>query len=262
IWSVPAFLMAYLLRYGGVWPSIRSEQTQVLLPFLAATGFLWIFLSIAMKLDCFRGGWRFPAMASQLFLAVLCLMCVLLSIGYLWREYVSRLTLTYFGILLLFGFIGTRYITKLFLLARYRTRHIRRIVIVGSDRVARELGAKIRRHPEMLCRVVGFLCPEDENLELQHRGNAETVTSLGIIDLLAEKGVTDIILAVPKPSSPEVLKLASTCRESGIHVSFVPQPYELYLSKPSLLDLDGIPVLELREGPASDAFLLWKRAVD
>jgi lipopolysaccharide/colanic/teichoic acid biosynthesis glycosyltransferase len=262
IWSVPALLMAYLLRYGGSWPNIHNAQTQALLPFLAATGFLWMLLSTAMKLDCFRGGWRFSAMVSQLFLAVLSLMCVLLAVGYLRREYVSRLTLTYFGLFLFLGFIVMRYVARVILLARNRSGQVRKVVIVGSDRVARELGIKIGRHPEMLCRVLGFLCPEDQNLGLQSPGPAQTVTSLGVIELLIEKGVTDVILAVPKPSLPEVLNLAGSCREHGITVSFVPQPYELYLSKPSLLDLDGIPVLELREGPTSGSFFRWKRVAD
>lgn len=47
-----------------------------------------------------------------------------------------------------------------------------------------------------------------------------------------------------------------------MHVSFVPQPYELYLSKPHLIDLDGIPVLELRQVLASSVFLWYKRFID
>lgn len=218
---------------------------------------------MAMKLDCFRGGWRFQAMVSQLFLAVLCLMCVLLSVGYLRREYVSRLALSYFGVLLLVGFIGIRYAARVMLLAKYHAGHVRKVVIVGSDRIARELGVKISRHPEMLCKVVGFLCPEDDpTLVNKHCGTEITVPPLGVVDLLASHRVTDIILAVPKPSLPEILNLVGGCRERGINVSFVPQPYELYLSKPSLLDLDGIPILELREASASDLFFRWKRLAD
>jgi FlaA1/EpsC-like NDP-sugar epimerase len=88
-------------------------------------------------------------------------MSVLLSVGYLRREYVFRLALTYFGVLLLVGFIGIRYVARILLRAKYHAGHVRRVVIVGSDRIAGELGVKISRHPEMLCKVVGFLCPED-----------------------------------------------------------------------------------------------------
>ena len=157
-----ALFAAEALRYGAFWRTEDRGPSYPLLPFLATAAVLWILLSSWMKLDCFRGGWRLPAAASQIFLAVLCLMSVLLSPGYLWRHYVSRLVLTYFGILLFVGFIGIRYVARLLLLAKSRNGHIRRVVIVGTGPIARELALKISRHPEMLCKVVGFLCPEDD----------------------------------------------------------------------------------------------------
>jgi len=261
--SVVALFAAESLRYGAFWRTEDRGPSYPLLPFLVTAAVLWILLSSWMKLDCFRGGWRLPAAASQIFLAVLCLMSVLLSAGYLWRDYVSRLVLTYFGILLFVGFIGIRYVARLLLLAKSRNGHIRRVVIVGTGPIARELALKISRHPEILCKVVGFLCPEDDgNIAPQNSETAVTVPALGLVDLLSAQAISDVILALPRPSLPEVLNLVGRCREHGIGVSFVPQPYELYLSKPALLDLDGIPVLELHEPPASDFFFLSKRLVD
>jgi lipopolysaccharide/colanic/teichoic acid biosynthesis glycosyltransferase len=262
-WSVAALFLAEVLRYGAFWRSADRAPSYALLPFLAAAAVLWIFLSLWMRLDCFRGGWRFPAVVSQVFLAVLCLVSVVLSAGYLRRDYVSRLALSYFGILLFVGFVGIRYIARLLLLAKHHSGNVRRVVIVGTDRVARELAAKIRRHPETLCQVVGFLGPEDDgNASSQDSESAVTVTTLGVVGLLTAHRVSDVILALPNPSLPEVLNLAGLCRERGIGVSFVPQPYELYLSKPTLLELDGIPVLELREASASSFFFQCKRFTD
>ena len=259
-WSVVAFLGANAIRYGAFWKAADRSSIYGLLPFLTVTIIVWILLSIWMKLDCFRGGWHFPAIFARLFLAAFCLMCVLLSGGYLAREYVSRLALTYFGVLLFSGFVGVRYVGRLLLLARYRAGKVRRVVIVGANRIARELALKIKRHPEMMCDVVGFLCPEDDtNLSCQE---AATVPTLGVMDLLAGHQISDLILALPGPSLPEILNLVARCREQGINVSFVPQPYELYLFRPALLDLDGIPVLELREVFASDFFFRFKRLVD
>src|SRR5437016_13570977 len=79
---------------------------------------------------------------------------------------------------------------------------------------------------------------------------------------LSGQAIIEVIVALPRPSLPELLNLVGGCREHGIGVSFVPQPCDLYLSKPALLDLDGIPVLELHEPPASDFFFLSKRLVD
>ena len=216
-WSVVALFGAEVLRYGAFWQAADRSPSYALLPFLVVTIIIWILLSASMKLDCFRGGWHFPAVFSRLFLAVFCLMCVLLSGGYLAREYVSRLALTYFGLLLFGGFVGIRYVGRLLLLARYHAGKVRRVVIVGANRIARELALKIKRHPEMMCDVVGFLCPEDDgNLSCQ---GAATVPTLGVADLLADQQISDLIMALPGPSLPEILNLVARCRERGISVS-------------------------------------------
>jgi lipopolysaccharide/colanic/teichoic acid biosynthesis glycosyltransferase len=59
-----------------------------------------------------------------------------------------------------------------------------------------------------------------------------------------------------------VINLITACRDAGIGVSVVPHPYELYLSKPRLLDIGGLPVLQLREADANFANSLAKRGLD
>jgi lipopolysaccharide/colanic/teichoic acid biosynthesis glycosyltransferase len=262
-WSVLALLGAEALRYGTFWKGNERDSAYALLPFLAVTIVFWNLLSTWTKVDCFRGGWHSPAVVSRVFLAVSSLMGILFSAGYLLREYVSRLALGYFGALLFLGFVAIRYSTRSLLLARYRTGKVRRVVIVGSDRIARELAVKIKRHPEMVCKVVGFLCPEDDgNLSVQGSESDAAVPTLGVVELLVKRRISDLILALPKPASPEILNLVGCCRDRGINVSFVPQPYELYLSRPALLDLDGIPILELREILPSNFYFRCKRFCD
>ncbi len=266
LWVAIAFLCADILRYGILWSTAQERFVHELLPFLFVAWVLWALLSNKMNLDGFRGGWHFPAMVSALFLAVSLLMTILLAGSYLSQRYVSRLALGYFGILLFVGFIAIRYGARLFLRARHRAGKVGRVVIVGSGQVARELASKIERHPEMLCKVVGTLYPQDAsaNLGLSRlsSGECQTLFTLKVVDLLRSQHVDELILALQKPSWPELLNLVGRCREQGINVSLVPQPYELYLSQPDLLDLGGLPLLRLRESSTSSMFFQWKRIVD
>lgn len=266
LWIVIAFWSANLLRYGLHWAQIDRSGVHALLPFLAAGGLLWIFLFYRMHLDGFHGGWRFSAISSSLFLAVACQMLALLAAGYLTRRYVSRIVLLAFGVLLFFGFVLLRAAFSHILRARRRSGNLCRLVIAGSGTVARELALKIERHPEMLCEIVGLLFQEDQ-AEDRSFLNGEShppmsVSTLGVVDLLCQRGVHELMLALPSSPSPEVLKLAVQCRERGIGVSLVPQPYELYLSRPKLLDLDGLPVLHFGRPSASNSFVFAKRALD
>ncbi len=266
-WASIAFGCAQVLRYGVTWNATDRAGAQRLLPFLLATWILWTVLSSWMKLDCSSGGWRFPAVASHVFLAICGLMGLLLGAGYLAQRFVSRLALAYVGILLYVGFLVIRYLARSLLRARYLAGDVRRVAIVGTGRVARELAIKIERHPEMLCKVVGFLFPEDDGVHLnvtpETAKASTTVPTLGVVELLRAQQIDELILALAKPAWPEILNLAGQCREQGINVSFVPEPYELYLSKLHLLDVDGLPLLQLQDPALSYAFWrYWKRGAD
>jgi lipopolysaccharide/colanic/teichoic acid biosynthesis glycosyltransferase len=149
---------------------------------------------------------------------------------------------------LFLGFVGVRWITHLFFKSKLAADARRRVVIVGAGRTARELAAKIERHPEVLWNVVGCLSPFDAYMESSEGNDSFAglpVQTLGIVDLLKTYNVEEMILVGASCSHNEMLNLAALCRNEGIQVSMVPELYELYLSRPNLVDLDGLPVLQL-----------------
>jgi lipopolysaccharide/colanic/teichoic acid biosynthesis glycosyltransferase len=265
-WVAMAMALAYLLRYGWAWDGPPGRTAAIfLLPSLAAV-LVWSVLSSRLQLDGFRGGWRFSAVVSQLLSAVSLLMMALLVGGYLSRHYVSRLMLGYFGLLLFAGFLLIRFAAWSILRSRYRKGMVRRVVIVGNGSLAREMAVKIEHHPESLYHVVGFLCPAGTAFDAPLPGagtDVVNVQSLGIVDILQAHEVNEVILTLPQTSHPEVLDLVALCRRRGIAVSLVPQPYLLYLSKPELVDLGGLPLLQLKEAAAGmQDNPMWKRVLD
>jgi len=244
-----ALIIAYALRYG-----INGPIQPLWRPFsifgveFAVAAALWVVLHERMKLDSFRGGWNMPAIISRILLGVLLLMAILLSGAYLAGDFVSRLVLGYFGLLLFVGFVGVRWIAHLFFKSKLATGARRRVVIVGAGRTARELATKIDRHPEVLWNVVGYLSPFDAYVGSPGGTDSSPglpVQTLGIVDLLRTYNVEEMILVGASCSHHEMLNLAARCRSEGIQVSLVPELYELYLSRPNLVDLDGLPVLQL-----------------
>jgi lipopolysaccharide/colanic/teichoic acid biosynthesis glycosyltransferase len=266
LWAGIALVVAAVLRYGLHWGEAERFAAQTLIPFLISAWVIWGLLSHVMQLDGFRRGWRFSAIVAHLSVAVAFLMILLLAGAYLSQRYVSRLALSYFGVLLFLGFLKLRWIAFGWLRRRYRRGDVSRIVILGSGPVASELALKLDRHPEMLCKVVGFLYSEVQTVGSDScvRSNAlvSGISTLGVTDLLHQQRVNELILALPRPAMPEVLNLVARCRKQGIGVSLIPQPYELYLSKPNLIDLDGLPLLQLRDASTSNMYYQWKRVVD
>lgn len=265
LWSMLAMAGALVLRYGWEWNHVKLVAS-ALLPFLAATWVIWTFLSLSLPLDGFRGGWRLSAVVSQSLLAVCGLMLILLSGGYLVRRYVSRLALADFCLLLLAGFVLIRVAAYLILRTRSKNGSARRVVILGRGRLARELARKIERHPEMLCVVAGFLAPDDgtsaSGSAVLGAGLAVNTGALGAVELLSEQRTDEVILVLEECASPDLLNLAALCRDRDIKLSLVPQFYDLYLSRSHLLDLDGLPVLQLARPGLSSSALLGKRVLD
>src|ERR1700758_3561951 len=161
-WGVLAMPLAYLLRYGWVWHGPKDRSALIFIPPLMATLLLWSVMSSWVRLDGFRSGWLFSAVVSQMLLSVLALMCAIFTLGYLLREFISRLALGYFGLLLFLGFLVIRVIARSILASRRARGLIRKVTIVGNGPLAREMATKINCHPEMLREVVGFLSPGED----------------------------------------------------------------------------------------------------
>jgi lipopolysaccharide/colanic/teichoic acid biosynthesis glycosyltransferase len=225
----------------------------------------WLLLSDSLHLDGFRSGWRMPALTSHLLLAVGLLMGVLLAIESLSQRFIGRFTLSVYSLFLLLGFFAIRGIAFRRILALYKNGDVHRVVILGSDRLAGELAAKFNHHPELLCEVVGFLCPEVEMPAARPpRGPGHGpagVSTMDVVGLLREHKIDEVVMA-HAPVNGEILNLLALCREHAIQVSLVPQPYELYLSRPSLLDLGGLPLLQLGEIRLPASARIGKRVLD
>jgi lipopolysaccharide/colanic/teichoic acid biosynthesis glycosyltransferase len=264
-WIVLSMWLACLLRYGG---ALRALPGSTLLAFsvmLLETAFIWTILWSLLDIDGSHGGWRWSAIVSQLLLGVSIVIVAVLASGYLVRMYVSRLVAGYFAVLILIGFIVIRIATHSMLNMRYRSGAVRRVIIVGSGPVALEAAAKIRGHPEVLRQVIGFLLAEDSALEVMAQGvvrNLLEVRTCGILNLLAEQRVDELIFATPRNGNPQVAELMDQSVKHGFAVSVIPQPYELYLSAPELMDLDGFPILRLRHSARNTSEPVWKRTLD
>jgi lipopolysaccharide/colanic/teichoic acid biosynthesis glycosyltransferase len=217
--------------------------------YVVCTVFAWILLSEKLQLDGFRGGWRISALLSHLLLGIALVLVLLIAVENVSERFLGRFTLSVFSLFLLVGFLSIRGIALATVLWRYKDGKVHRVVILGSNRLALELAAKFKHHPELLCQVVGFLCPEAETplrLAFDTLARPAPLPTTAVIDLLRQHNVDELVMA-HTPVSKEILNLVALCRQQAIRVSLVPQPYELYLSSPRLLDLGGLPLLQLGE---------------
>jgi lipopolysaccharide/colanic/teichoic acid biosynthesis glycosyltransferase len=246
LWIVLGFYLACEFRYGFSFSIAAVRNCFSLFGEIAlAAVLIWSFLGLVMKLDGFQGGWTFRSVFSDLFVGVLLLMAMLLANGYLTRVYNSRLVFLYFGTLALAGFFAIRCMVWLVLRSRHDRGFLRRVVILGGGRIARELSTKIIRHPELRWQIVGYMCPDTENgVEEGREEEIHRVRTLDVAGFLAARKIDEIIVAMANPTR-QTLDLVAQCQRLGIGTLVVPQAYELYISRPTLAELDGLPLIAI-----------------
>lgn len=266
LWVLGSLQIAIQLRYpasGTVGATEHSPQYSLI---TLAAALAWTFLYFEMHLDGFQGGWHLPAIISRLIVAVSVLMAFVLAPAFLTRHYYSRPVLLYFACLFPAGLVGIRFSVRSLLAFRFRRAMVHRCVILGQGHVALELARKIASHPEMPFQVVGLLYPgEADGSNGAFNGLSKPLTSvntLQVLELLEQEKVQRLIVAVPQPSGSEVGKFIDGCRKVGIQIYVVPQWYDLYVSKAELVEIDGLPLLSLRERSSSAVDFALKRGMD
>jgi lipopolysaccharide/colanic/teichoic acid biosynthesis glycosyltransferase len=262
LWIPFALLLSYFSRYGEFHRSAVWQFIQVYLPVLLIVLLLWAVLSAKKELHGFRGGWSFPTILSQVTVGLSLLMIVLLSLAFLTRQYYSRLVLGYFTLYLFLGFVGNRCLARLLVRSRSRNGGKRRVVILGNGPIAKEIAAKVLRHPEMMWEVTGFLYPSClEFSKTDSVPETPALPTIAALDLLKHNRVQELIVTV-SPVASEIRKLLAECRKVGMRVTLVPQFYELYISRARLVEIDGLPLLSLEESLPGSYALLLKRLMD
>lgn len=246
-------------------PDRLLTEDQIYAPIVASCMIAWWAIYRRLGLDGFRRGWQWGKLLSEILVGVAILAGILSACAFLTQDSIPRSVLLGFTALLGCGFVSIRAGVHVALACTLKP--CRKAVIIGNGKVAQELSFKLQHHPEMRCEIAGFLYPTGSEMDAGaisgKLGTNVQVQDLGTVRFLAEKGVTDVIMAVSdKDANQSALELAIRCREAGLRVSVVPRTYQLYLSRPSLMDIDGLPLLSLDNIHRDRIDAISKRIVD
>jgi lipopolysaccharide/colanic/teichoic acid biosynthesis glycosyltransferase len=267
VWIIGALGLAIYLHYVGTRGDIGFMQHFQTYSLMLSVAFVvWPLLYFEMSLDGFKGGWHIPAILSKIIVAVSLLMVVVPAFAFLTQNNYSRIVLLYFALFFAAGLVGLRCLFRLLVASYPRNGCDNRCVILGNGPVAKELAVKFASHPELPFYVVGFLFPgesEATNGFATSLGPSVTsVKTLQVLELLAQRKIQKVIIAMSQSNSAEVRKLVDECRKAAIQVYLVPQWYDLYVSKAELVEIDGLPLLSLEERNRPVVNVALKRVMD
>jgi exopolysaccharide biosynthesis polyprenyl glycosylphosphotransferase len=263
-----ALYVSYKIRYEWQWfrtldPAFNNPYS-VYVPFaLVLTVLLLIIFRANGVYDWRRTGALFDtlyALANGTTTAIVFVMAITLIYPPLTY---SRFIFLYAAFLIVvFLAINRIILTRIMVQMRARGVGIDRVLIIGAGEVGRTVMRTVVARPELGYRIVGLL---DDNPE---RGETDIgpFRALGGLDnlpsVLSAERITEVIIALPWTYYRKILSLIAQCDRAGVRARFVPDIFQMTLSRVDVDDLGGIPLIGVKPVVIRGGSLAVKRAMD
>jgi len=170
-----------------------------------------------------------------------------------------RIMIIYAWILsIIFVMVGRLFTDQL--RAHFRRASPRSVLIVGAGDVGRMILQKVNQSPNLGYRPIGFVD------DLPGRREVAGVPVLGktnqLSSIIRDQHVREVIIGLPEASQEELLDLISQCEQEHATVRVFPNLFQIIASEISIDDLNGLPLLTVRDVALRGWRLTMKRWVD
>ncbi|MGD8908478.1 MAG: sugar transferase [Chromatiales bacterium] len=137
-----------------------------------------------------------------------------------------------------------------------------KVLIIGTGRRAQLLTEMLNRHNEWGIHILGYL-----DTITEHVGNSalkgKVLGPINEIDkVLTSRVVDEVILAVPRSSLSHMEEIVNACEEQGVRFRFMADVFDLQVTRMSMVEMDGIPLLTFDPVAQNEKKLLIKRLMD
>jgi Undecaprenyl-phosphate glucose phosphotransferase len=195
--------------------------------------------------------------------AVVVTVVILLAADAALRTWLSRAVIGLFAVLAA-GSIATFRIAGRGFLGHLRRKgyNLRYLMVVGAGDLAAETIDSIHSHPEAGLRVVGVLSGNPAATGQTIQG-VRVVGDYGSVkQQLRARRVDQVVIAMPKEDSGSLEKMLAELDDEIVTVRLIPDLLHVMTLRSSVEDLDGLPVINLRESPMVGWAGIQKRVFD
>jgi exopolysaccharide biosynthesis polyprenyl glycosylphosphotransferase len=135
-----------------------------------------------------------------------------------------------------------------------------RLLIVGAGRTGQDLATRITDRPWLGYEVVGFV--DDAPGRSRARGVPVVGRTAELGDLVDAYAADEVLIALPDASRKELVALVGACQREGVSIRVFPDVFQLLAGEVQIGDLDGMPLLSMRDVALRGWRLTLKRALD
>lgn len=271
---ITSFIMAYYLRFS---PNSILIRLQIISEPIGIFGTLEDYLQILfMLIPCYLVSYyffhlydpkRMKSRKSEIFnmlksniVGILYCVAFLFFIrnGTYARLFIIIFVTLNFILEVLFRFFTTTFLRKI----RKKGMNQKHLLLIGYSRAAEGYIDRLLAHPEWGVSIHGIL---DDHKPLGH--SYRDVHVIGRIDelekMLTENDYDETAITLGINHYEALEKIVTATEKSGVHTKFIPDYNNIIPTRPYTEDLDGLPVIHVRNIPLSNSFnRFFKRAID
>jgi exopolysaccharide biosynthesis polyprenyl glycosylphosphotransferase len=262
--SALAFYVAYLLRLRTEYPPpVKVLSFDNYVPMMAiqigamliafAFGRLYITRPGASRIDELNSVFIGSSVGTVISLALTSFILKNLDYPRLMIPYAWGLTFAFVGFVRLALRVAVG-------VMRRRGVGVQRVMIVGAGAVGNRLRETIQNSPQLGYRVVGFI-DNDPNVKGVD-GTPVLGTTQDLCHLLTECNIDDVLIALPHAPHQDILDIVSICESSKVNIRVFPDVFQIMASEVSINDLNGVPLVTVRDVALRGWRLTLKRIVD
>jgi exopolysaccharide biosynthesis polyprenyl glycosylphosphotransferase len=179
------------------------------------------------------------------------------------RLFYSRIIFIYAGILIVI-FLGLARIVRNTLLTRLRQRGhgVDRVLIIGAGEVGRTVIRNIIAQPELGYRVIAFL--DDDPAKAST--DIGPIKALGPIEdipeIVRQHGIDVVMITLPWQYHRKIIRLVAEADHVGVRAAVVPDLFQLSLGGIQIEEINGIPLISIKETTLTGMNQVVKRIFD
>jgi exopolysaccharide biosynthesis polyprenyl glycosylphosphotransferase len=277
-----AYVLRYVLEWGGEldYPvTLETGETVMATDFRPFDQFLPVMVILGVMLlvvFAARGLYRLPRWAGLLDEALLIGGGAITSFGvlivlvfYIREFYFSRLIFLY-ALALVVGLLVAKRIAWHWVRAwmRARGRWVDRVLIVGAGPAGERVMSALIGQPRLGYQVAGFVDdvapPAGWAIATQHR--VVRPERLGawrdLPEVIARHAIDEVIVALPAAASEQLVWTIEQCRAGRVPFTLLPDLFELSLDRVDLHELNGLPLISVKDAGIRGWNFALKRAFD
>lgn len=140
--------------------------------------------------------------------------------------------------------------------------NLKHVLVVGYSQTAERYINRVLLNPEWGYQIHGIL--DDTMKKGTQYKNIKIINTIDNLERYLERNTLDeIVITLSISEYAKLEKIVAICEKSGVHTKFLPDYNNIIPTKPYIEDLNGLPVINIRNVPLSNFLnMAIKRAFD